>query len=467
MNVSDAVKREYHQNSKHKNLILYFPELDLTVSNSQIDYESMHLLESLLNKRSIEFVGCISSVFRIQTHRLKADIKGKKLKVSISTDNTLDEPIPLFNGIVDSAVKQSNKQVKEIIAYDELYEKGKKDVSAWYNSLSFPITLKDLRDSLFEYIGITQEEKELPNDDISIKKKYDPKSLKALNVIKAICQINGAFGIINRNGNFEYRILGRISNPYPSMYLFPSSTLFPANPAASASVVERIAGEIQAENFSFYKKVDYEEFAVKPVDKLTIRQTENDAGVTYGTGTNNYIIQGNMFTYGLDNSTLSTIAANIYPNVRGFSYHPFTSNNNGLPFLECGLDAVAYKMIDYEKSTNDNLVYNQQEFYILRRELTGIQALRDSYSANGEEYQTKFVTDLQTQIDVVKQNVKKEVEETIKDYDFTDQFSDYTYDKDYLDSQFLNQIKVVSVAVLPETPDENTIYLIQGEVTVT
>lgn len=469
MNVSDAVKKEYHQNSTHKNLIIYFPELDLTVDNCQIGYETMHLSESIFNKQSIEFVGCIASVFRIQTYRLKENIKGKKIKVSISTDNTLDEPITLFNGIVDSAVKQGNKQIKEIIAYDELYEKGKKDVSSWYNSLTFPITLKDLRDSLFDYIGLTQEEKALPNDDILIQKQYDPKSLKALNVMKAICQINGAFGIINRDGNFEYRILGKISNPYPSMYLFPSTNLFPANPVVAAATAERIASEIQAENFSFYKKVNYEEYEVKPVDKLTIRQNENDAGVTYGAGTNNYIIQGNMFTYGLDASTLKNVAANIYQNVQGFSYHPFTSENNGLPFLECGKDAVSYTMIDYENSTNDNIAYNQQEFYILNRELTGIQALRDSYGANGEEYQTEFVTDLQTQIDVVKQNVKQEVENTINDYDFSDKFADYTYDKNYLDSQFdsMSQLKVLSVAALPENPDANTIYLIQGEVTVT
>lgn len=469
MNVSDNIKKAYKENSITKYITLQLPEIEREIGTSQVYEESMYLCESILEKENIEFVGCIASKFSIKVHDLKDDIKGKKIVALIHTEGTEDEPIQLFNGIVDSAVKQSNRLIKEIIAYDELYTKGNIEVSSWYNSLAFPISLKDLRDSLFKYIGITQEEKALPNDDILVQKQYDPKSLQALSVIKAICQINGAFGIINRDGNFEYRILGKISNPYPSMYLFPSTNLFPANPVVAVATAERIASEIQAENFSFYKKVNYEEYEVKPVDKLTIRQNENDAGVTYGAGTNNYIIQGNMFAYGLDASTLKNVAANIYQNVQGFSYHPFTSENNGLPFLECGKDAVSYTMIDYENSTNDNIAYNQQEFYILNRELTGIQALRDSYGANGEEYQTEFVTDLQTQIDVVKQNVKQEVENTINDYDFSDKFADFTYDKDYLDEQFnsISQLKVLSVAALPENPDANTIYLIQGEVTVT
>ncbi len=463
MNVSKATKEAYQATSIHKNLNIYFPELDYTVSHVNIYSESMKLKESILEKNSMEFVGCIASMFKIKVHGVKENLKGKSVEVSISTDDT--EEIPLFHGVVDSAVKQSNRQIKEIVAYDELYTKGNIDLSAWYKSLKFPITLKDMRDSLFGYIGIEQVETSLPNDDVAISKQYDPNSLQALAVIKAVCQINGAMGIINRNNKFEYRILGGINEiPYPSTTLFPSSHLFPANPAVALAAAERVAKDISAETFSFYKKVEYEEYEVKPIDKVTIRQTENDAGVTYGTGTNNYIIQGNMFTYGLPTSTLITIAQRIYDSIGGFSYYPFTSDNNGLPFLECGLDAANYYMIDYEASTPDNTVYKQQSYYILNRELSGIQNLRDSYSAKGEEYQSEFITDLQTQIDIIKRNTQTDVKQYVEDY---------TYDKDYLDEKFeelsgggVGSINVVSVEKLPDSPDENTIYLIQGEVVV-
>lgn len=471
MEVSEKVKKQYHDNSIKKDLILEFPELNLSVFNTQISYESMKLRESILSSNNIEFVGCISSVFQIKVQNVFENIKGKKIVASMLTEDTAEEPIELFHGIVDSAQMQSNKGEKEIIAYDQLYTKGNTDVSSWYNSLTFPITLKDFRDSLFSYLGMEQVETELPNDAVSIEKKYDPKSLKALNVIKALCQINGAFGIINRQDKFEYRILDNLSDTYafPSVTLFPSTSLFPASPAVVATAVD----EAETEAFSFYKKVDYEEYEVKPVDRLTIRQSENDTGVSYGSGTNNYIIQGNMFTLGKSAAELTEIAKKIYWNVMGIYYHPFTSDNNGLPYIECGLDAVSYEMVDFQPEaatmslSDSGVSTTTRNFYVFSRELSGIQALRDSYSANGEEYQTEFVTDLQTQIDTIKVNVKEEVKNEIDDYDFSDKFSGFTYDKDYLDTQFQGQLKVLSVAALPAAPEPNTIYLIQGEVTVT
>ncbi len=472
MNVADNVKTAYRGNSVTKHLTLHFPQIKLTIETKDLYSETMRLSESLMQSKSIEFVGCIASKFKISVHGLKTDIKGLKMTASICTDGTEDAPILLFQGIVDSAMKQSNKQIKEIVAYDELYTKGNIDVAGWYKSLTFPVTLRQIRDSLFTYVGITQVEIELPNDSITIQKQYDPNTLQALSVIKAICQINGAFGIINRDGNFEYRILGAIkdSGAYPSETLFPGPDVFPGLAQSSGGY-----NEVAATDFAFYRKVDYEEYSVKPVDKLTIRQTENDAGVTYGTGTNNYIIQGNMFTYGLSADVLSDVAGNIYPNVQGFSYFPFASQNNGLPFLECGLDAVTYMMIDYEElearqksrsAQSDEIPYKQQSFYILNRELSGIQALKDSYSAQGEEYQTEFVTDLQTQIDILKQSAGTDVKEYV---------SDYTYDKDYIDNMFSNiesgtrgleLISIPSVEDFPSNPDGNVLYAVQGIVVV-
>lgn len=459
MEVSENVKQAYQSTGVTKYITLNFPELDISMAtgDGHIHSESMCLSESLVNSDSIEFVGCIASKFKIQVNDLKEDVKGKKIVVKIHTEGTEDEPIPLFNGIVDSAVKQSNKRVKEIVAYDRLYTGGNTEVSAWYKSLIFPIKLGDLRNSLFGYIGLEQVETELPNDDISIKKEYDPNSLQALSVIKAICQINGVFGIVNREGKFEYRTLGDIEDGlYPGFY--PGPDAFPGVSLGALGL-----DNIDPTDFSFYKSVSYEEFKVKPVDKITIRQAENDNGVTYGSGINNYIIQGNMFAYGLSKDVLLQIAGNIYPNVQGFSYIPFQSENNGLPYLECGVDAASYMMIDFEATEESGEIeYTRQNFYILNRELTGIQALKDSYSAKGEEYQSEFITDLQTQIDLIKKKqgvTKQDIE-------------DYTYSQTEIDDMFANfdpgttggGFNVESVAALPSNPAQDTIYLIQGDV---
>ena len=100
MNVSDAVKEQYKNNSIHKNLILSFPELDLQITHKDIHQDSVRLKESILDKESMEFVGCIASIYQVAIENLDADVKGKKMEVAICTDSE-PAPIPLFHGIVE------------------------------------------------------------------------------------------------------------------------------------------------------------------------------------------------------------------------------------------------------------------------------------------------------------------------------------------------------------------------------
>lgn len=464
MRVPDNVKNAYASDSTNKYIEIYFPETNQSIAPEQIEYESMELTEALMSNGKVEFVGCIASVFQIKIRNLKEDIKGRKITARMYTDGTEDMPVTLFNGIVDSALKQNDKQIKEVTAYDILYTKGDRNVGEWYKGLAFPVSLKELRDSLFMYIGITQEDAALPNDDVMINKKYNPEQLKARDVIKAICQINGACGIINRKEKFEYRILSKLfqeeQGNYPS-----SNTYLPFYPKdltlAAVNNTIREKQEGSSEFLSYYRDVRFEEYTVKPVDKVTIRQTEDSKGITYGTGTNNYIIQGNMFTLGLKDDVLLEMAHRIYDCVSGVEFHPFTGSNNGLPFVEVGLDSVSYNMFNSESLYDSEVEeYTEHSFYVLHREITGIQALEDTYKAQGEEYQTEFITDLQTQIDTLKKSTKQEVEEKVEDY---------TYSKDKIDSMFAsdgNGWNVESVPVLPVTVAANTIYLIQGEVAV-
>lgn len=483
MKVSDKVINAYKSDGTIKYLSLAFPELGITIVPEDIYQQSQSWTEAIFNKDSIEFVGCISSKYGIKINGLNQDVKGKELIVDMHTEGTEDEPVRLFKGIVDSAEKTGNRNVKDIVAYDELYTKGNIDVSRWYKSQKFPCTLRELRNSFFEFLGIEQVEISLPNDEIVIDRKYDPNTMQALIVAKSFCQINGAFGIMNRYGKFDYRIMGDIYDDglYPGVDCFPGPDTFPG--AGSANVAALIAeyGEdtdIEEIPFSYYKNVKYEEFVVKPVDKVTIRQSEDDAGVTYGSGDNNYIIQGNMFTYGLSKDVLQTVAENIYNAVQGFSYYPYEAVNNGLPFVECGLNTVSYMMVDYDATySKENLskartgdtngvVYEEKQFPILSRTMTGIQALSDTYSAKGEEYQSEFVTDLQTQIDLLKKGdaSREYVDSRLENY----------YDMDAIDDMLASfepgggggGDDHQSVEEIPSPYDPNVVYLIQGVVVV-
>ena len=383
MTVSSAVKQAY-LGGDHKNLSLYFPDLDLTIGHEDIVAESMSLHESIFETESIEFVGCNSSQFKIQVRNLHEDIKGQYIVVSITTDATTDSPIPLFIGIVDGVDMSAKRNYKTITAYDELYSKGQIDVANWYKSLSFPISIGNFRDSLFNYIGLTQVVTALPNDSITIEKQYSPNELQAISVIKSLCQINGVFGIINRDGNFEY------------VTALPSDTT-------------------PTETMDAYRDITFQEYVVKPVELLVIRDSSDDEGVSYGIGTNRYVIQGNFFAHGLNNETLLDMAENIYPNIDGFSYAPFDASSDGMPWVECGKDIIKYKIVDFENSTSGSIAYKYKNFYVLNRILTGIQVLTDEYNAQGDEYQHEFITDLQVSVDTITEQIS-EIVGRLQDY---------------------------------------------------
>ena len=422
MDIPVEVKRSYKDDSVAKTLIIYFPDLSFTVPISEVYKESMRLYESLLERDSIEFVGCISSRFEVQIRNndnYVRTLKNHRIIAYIYTEQYPEYRIPLFHGIVDQVKKEPGKNFIKITAYDELYTKGNIDVANWYKSLTFPITLGNLRVSLLNYIGLTAETTTLPNDDIQISKQYDPETLQSLIVIQSICQINGCFGIINRDGKFEYRFLKQTVNAvYPSIAIFPSPSLYPGGSSQSPYR--------NAEVLGYYRLVEYQDFEVKPVDKVTIRENETDAGVTYGNGDNNYIIQGNMFAYKLPANTLSTIASRIYGKVQNISYYPYISTNNGLPYAECGVDAVTYYYLDAQQETQN------MDFYIFNRELTGIQALKDEYECKGEEYQNEFITDLNANVRTIQQDYDNK----FKDYDY--KFDEYDYKFDDYDTEFEN-----------------------------
>lgn len=379
LNVSENVKTAYANPSSAKTLVIYFPSLDITVNPDDVAVESLKLTEAIMDNTEIQFVGCIPSKLQVQIQNFTTDVKGLPIQVSIYTDTTENEPIILFNGIVDSVTQQSNKKIKEIVAYDMLYSTGNINIAEWYIDL-LPsgeyITLKDFRTALFEEIELDYIETDLVNDDLSFTKQYSPVTMKALDIIKYICQINGVFGVINRENKFEFR------------QLLPMSQMTPIN-------------------VGIYKNIEYQEFTVNPVDKLIIRQNDQDEGISTGDGNNAYVIQGNFFTLNLEEEDLTALAENLYPNLANITYVPHRTTQIAYPWIECG-DVVQYQVYDFEASqAQGEDVYTAMNFYVLERYLTGIQAIRDEYEAQGEEYQSLFISDVNAKIDTVKDQIEQ------------------------------------------------------------
>jgi hypothetical protein len=440
MNVSDAVKKAYREDTIHKNLIIRIPSLNMVISNDRIWSESMSLKESLMTGNNFEFVGCVASQFSVIINGIPDKVVGKYIEVAIKTDDT--EEIPLFHGYVDSCEKQTNRTFKKIVAYDALCKKGKKNMLEWYKALAFPINIYSLRTELFSELGIEQEETSLLNDTVSITEKYLPQTLSALDMIKAICQLNGVCGIINRDGKFEYRTISTQSETdvygaFPGIlvpngeYSYPGYYTKPTSRAADAS---------QTEVIGYYKSVDYQDYVVKPIDSIKIRKSANEEGIKAGVGDNTYVIQANMFTYNMSDETKLNVAQNILKNVKDIEFVPFESNTNGLPYIECGKDTVKCYVLNDEGTD-----YEPKTFSVLNREIKGIQSLRDVYSADAEEVQKEFPQDVNTQIESTVQSINTNIGTTVE-------------------QEFSN--KIVSVPSLPADWKMGVVYLIQGEVVV-
>lgn len=472
LKVWNKVKSAYFDESENKHLIVTFPEINLTLTRSQIRKETMEIKEAILDQESIEFVGCIASQFKLQISSIKKKLKGKKIEVSIYTDSTSDKPVKLFSGIVDSDERTGNKRSKEIKAYDMMYSLADTDVTTWFKTqvaylkMGKKLTVKKFRNELFAFIGLAQKKRTLTNDSFSIKQlvnlvgtedeeeadEEEEEKIYALDLIKAICQINGVFGIINRNGEMDYRRLGvedEDDGAYPGVDPNDKTNGLYLPFVPGIGVTDIIT---DSTFYPSYKSVTYEDYDVHGITKVYVRQSEDTkAGYAGSDKKYKYIVQGNRFTLGTTKEEKREIATAILNKVQGVTYTPYTAECTGLPFLEVG-DPVQFCVYDFEESDRQKKdVFTLKSFYVLSRTLKGIQSLTDTLTAQGEEKQRRFVSDLGVREDVSTASLKEKTDkqdERIKS----------------LEDAAENGLKVESVTALPALPDANTIYLIQGTV---
>lgn len=363
--VSDKVKEKYQTGSGSRKLHINFPDIQLELDNRYITLRSFDLSESICDSTNIEFVGCISTCFQIEIAEVFTDISGQYLEVSIDTDND-NEPIYLFHGYVTDVEKQENSTRKKITCYDALYAKlSELNIALWYNSFTFPCTLKQFRQALFNYINLECVERDLPADRVIIDKRvYDTNDMNALDVIKQICQINCAFGIINRDGKFEFRQPDFLSNLEHQC-------------ACTLNTLKSI--KRKTETYPLYgvevrDNVDDENYAIYPT------LPSKDMCL--------YIIEGNMFVNELRLSERQNLVRKLSDVQINSSYTPFNSTLAGLPYLEVG-DRVAIKSLDYSTGEPvEVMTYTT----ILSRTLKGAPALSDMIEANGEENIDVIVT---------------------------------------------------------------------------
>ena len=332
----------------------------LAIENDRIESESLSITETLSSSDDIEFGSCEASKLEITVFDVVENLSGKEFMLVLKIG---EYELEMGYYTVESYVRQSNRRKRKITAYDRM-RKFNTDVSTWYNDLTFPMTLKTFRNSLCEYIGVSQSSASLILDDMEISKTVESSKLSGLDVMKAICQINGCFGHFDKTGSFKYIQLQQ-TGLYPSEELFPAESLYPSEFGSDGMDVEVIS--------KYSQPMTYEDYLVNGISGLQIRQQEGDVGASVGDGDNAYIIEGNFLVYGKDANTLLNIAQSIFPQISGRTYRPASLKTNFLPWVEVG-DAL--RVI-----TRDDIV----ETFCMKREIKGIQAMSDTFTSTGSE----------------------------------------------------------------------------------
>ncbi len=359
-----------------KQLSIVSTDGKVNITNSEIHYEQFELKESLCSQSELTFGVCEASQIKFKISNVFTSMVGMQLAVTTTLEGQKDAPFSFGRYRVVSDKPTADRRYRNVTAYDAMYDILNAEVSEWYKVLTFPMTLRQFRTSFCAYVGVDQEEITLVNDDMTVEKTIDPGELPGKTVIEAICEINGCFGHIGRNGKLRYVVLEQmIEGLYPADDLYPSDDLYPADPMGTTEVSR-----------SHYISCQYEDFICQHVDKLQIRQEENDIGAISGTGGNCYIIEDNFLVYGKSAADLQTIADNVLSVIGVVWYRPAQVEARGNPCLEVGDGILLH--------TTRETIYT----YILQRTLKGIQALKDSYTAEGEEYRTGQVNGIMKSI---------------------------------------------------------------------
>ena len=269
LNFSDADKEKYITGQYLKEIKLYFPQLNLTVLNDEIYEESLSLEEAIFDGNSaLSIIGCISNRFSIEIRNKGVKLNKKDIQVSIRIDGGTWQRI--FTGYVDSVENVRDRSYQKLMCFDVLYKYSDKNFYNTYAALNFPITIKTLRDALFTFIGVTQETITLVNDTVSIEQTIDDGELAVIDVVRAICQMNGVFGKICADGVFRYVDISIPSKflPYPSDEIFPGSDVYPADGMHDTIYIDK------------YRNVKFEDYELANITGVTVRDGTSD--INYG-----------------------------------------------------------------------------------------------------------------------------------------------------------------------------------------
>ena len=302
----------------------------------------------------------------------------------------------------------------KVTAYDTM-SKLDADFSGWLraNQAQFPKTIWQLVQLACQRAGVTLASSSLPiNGSYSVQAFYAD-DLTCRQIISWAAEAAGCYAHMNADGKLQFLT-----------YTDKRSTV-------------KITPDGASNSTAYYAdSLSYEDYTVKAIEKVQIRQSDSDVGVIYPdstTATNTYAVQGNLLLTTGTEANLKSVVQNLYNVLKNVTYTPCKVAVPSSSGLACGQivhvkDARGREFDTYlmsatissgkasfesvgSASRESSSAVNSQSYKNLTGKMLEIKTSVDGLEVKASDLTGKY-TDLKATVDGLSSEVKKDTKIT-------------------------------------------------------
>ena len=302
----------------------------------------------------------------------------------------------------------------KVTAYDTM-SKLDADFSGWLraNQAQFPKTIWQLVQLACQRAGVALASSSLPiNGSYSVQAFYAD-DLTCRQIISWAAEAAGCYAHMNADGKLQFLT-----------YTDKRSTAKITPDGANSSTAY------------YADSLSYEDYTVKAIEKVQIRQSDSDVGVIYPdstTATNTYAVQGNLLLTTGTEANLKSVAQNLYNVLKNVTYTPCKVSVPSSSGLACGQivhvkDARGREFDTYlmsatissgkasfesvgSASRESSSAVNSQSYKNLTGKMLEIKTSVDGLEVKASDLTGKY-TDLKATVDGLSSEVKKDTKIT-------------------------------------------------------
>ena len=302
----------------------------------------------------------------------------------------------------------------KVTAYDTM-SKLDADFSGWLhaNRAQFPKTIWQLVQLACQRAGVALASSSLPiNGSYSVQAFYAD-DLTCRQIISWAAEAAGCYAHMNADGKLQFLT-----------YTDKRSTV-------------KITPDGASNSTAYYAdSLSYEDYTVKAIEKVQIRQSDSDVGVIYPdstTVTNTYAVQGNLLLTTGTEANLKSVVQNLYNVLKNVTYTPCKVSVPSSSGLACGQivhvkDARGREFDTYlmsatissgkasfksvgSASRKSSSAVNSQSYKNLTGKMLEIKTSVDGLEVKASDLTGKY-TDLKATVDGLSSEVKKDTKIT-------------------------------------------------------